>query len=90
VLENYLAAGLTADDLHQDFVGGMVFTPATPAFEDMRDGMVQFVAGTGRECLIWRGFAASGVGVGADGAVSKSGRSLSITESFALPASCTP
>lgn len=90
VLENYQAAGLTADDLQHDFVGGMNFTPATPAFEDMRDGMLQFVTGTGRECLIWRGFAASGIGVGADGALSRNGRTLTITESFALPSTCTP
>jgi hypothetical protein len=90
VLENYLAAGLTADDLHGDFVGGMNFTPATPAFEDMRDGMLQSVAGTGRECLIWRGFAASGIGVGADGQVSRSGRTVTIIESFAVPPQCAP
>jgi hypothetical protein len=90
VLENYVAAGLTADDLHGDFVGGMNFTPSTPAFEDMRDGMLQSVAaaGTGRECLIWRGFAASGIGVGADGRVSKGGKVVTITESFAVPTSC--
>jgi hypothetical protein len=90
VLENYLSAGLTADDLQHDFVDGMNFTPATPAFEDMRDGMLQSVDGSGRECLIWRGFAASGIGMGADGVVSRNGRSVSITESFALPAFCTP
>jgi extracellular elastinolytic metalloproteinase len=41
VLQNYLAAGLTVDDLYGDFVDGMNFTPSTPAFEDMRDGMLQ-------------------------------------------------
>ena len=90
VMQNYLAAGLTADDVQHDFVGGMNFTPATPAYEDMRDGMLQAVAGSGRECLIWRGFAATGIGVGADGRLSKSGRSLTIVESFALPPACTP
>ena len=87
VLTNYLAAGLTVADLQGDFVDGMNFTPATPAFEDMRDGMLQSVAGTGRECLIWRGFAASGIGVGADGRVSASG-AVTIVESFAVPTSC--
>lgn len=86
VLENYQAAGLTADDLHGDFVDGMNFTPAGPAFEDMRDGMLQSVAGTGRECLIWRGFAAAGIGVGADGRLQ--GPNVIITESFTVPASC--
>ncbi len=87
VLENYLAAGLTADDLLGDWVDGMNFTPATPAYENMRDGMLQAVAGSGRECLIWRGFAATGIGVGATGTVSRRGV-VTITESFALPASC--
>jgi len=86
VLENYQAAGLTADDLHGDFVGGMNFTPATPAFEDMRDGMLAFVTDTVRTCAIWRGFAASGIGVGADGAIK--GKRLAISESFTVPASC--
>lgn len=87
VLQNYLAAGLTYDDLHGDFVDGMNYTPAAPAFEDMRDGMLQAIAGSGRECLIWRGFAASGIGVGADGRLSKSG-ALTIVESFTLPSTC--
>jgi len=87
VLQNYQAAGLTSEDLYHDFVNGMNYTPASPAFEDMRDGMLQSAAGTGRECLIWRGFAASGIGVGADGKLSASG-ALTVIESFALPATC--
>lgn len=87
VLQNYLAAGLTVDDAYGDFVDGMNFTPATPAFEDMRDGMLQSAAGTGRECLIWRGFAASGIGVGADGRVSPSG-AVTIVQSFTVPPGC--
>jgi len=86
VLENYLAAGLTSEDLYEDFVDGMNFTPAAPAFEDMRDGMLQSAAGSGHECLIWRGFAASGIGVGADGRVV--GNGVSITQSFAVPPGC--
>jgi extracellular elastinolytic metalloproteinase len=88
VLENYLAAGLTAADLHGDFVDGMNYTPASPAFEDMRDGMLESVsvAGSGRECLIWRGFADRGIGVGATGIVR--GKRVIVTESFALPVSC--
>jgi hypothetical protein len=87
VRENYLAAGLTIDTLYSDFVDGMNYTPATPAFENMRDGMLQSTAGTGRECLIWKGFASYGIGVGAAGVLSPSG-TLTVTESFALPASC--
>jgi Zn-dependent metalloprotease len=87
VLQNYLAAGLTSDTLYHDFVDGMNYTPASPAFEDMRDGMLQSTAGTGRECLIWKGFATAGIGVGADGKLAASG-ALTIVESFALPTSC--
>lgn len=87
VRASYLAAGLTVDDLQGDWVDGMNYTPAGPAFEDMRDGMLQSVAGTGRECLIWRGFAQTGIGVGVTGTVNRRGQ-VSVTESFALPASC--
>ncbi len=87
VLQNYLAAGLTAEDVYHDFVNGMNFTPASPAYEDMRDGMLQSAAGTARTCLIWKGFAASGIGLGADGRLANSG-ALTIVESFALPTTC--
>ncbi|MDQ3335068.1 MAG: M36 family metallopeptidase [Myxococcota bacterium] len=84
VLQNYLGAGLSASDVLDDFIGGMNFTPATPAMEDMRDGMLQ-AAGADRACLIWRGFAATGIGVGADGTTSAP---VTIIESFAVPAGC--
>ena len=88
VYQNYLEAGLTVDELFHDFVDGMNYTPATPAFEDMRDGMLQSVGSTSaRGCLIWRGFAASGIGVGADGLVKPSG-AVQITASFTVPAAC--
>ena len=87
VRRNYLAAGLSIDTVFGDFVRGMNYTPATPAYENMRDGMLQAAAGTGRECLIWRAFAKRGIGVGAKGTVARSG-SLTITESFALPPTC--
>jgi hypothetical protein len=84
---SYLAAGYSLDDVYGDFVDGMNFTPAGPAFEDMRDGMLQSAAGTGRECLIWRAFAASGIGVGADGRVAPNG-SVTVVESFTVPTAC--
>ena len=87
VRQNYLAAGLTSNALYADFVNGMNYTPAAPAFEDMRDGMLQSAAGTSRVCLIWKGFAATGIGVGADGKLSPSG-ALTVVQSFALPATC--
>jgi extracellular elastinolytic metalloproteinase len=86
VFQNYLAAGLTSEDILEDWVGGHNFTPASPAFENMRDGMLQ-AAPAARACLIWEGFAYYGIGVGAVGKVSKSG-TLTITQSFAKPATC--
>ena len=86
VLQNYIGANLTAADLHGDFVDGMNYTPSAPTFEEMRDGMLESVAGTGRECLIWRGFAASGIGVGASGTVK--GKRVIVVESFTVPPGC--
>jgi extracellular elastinolytic metalloproteinase len=87
VYELYLAAGLTNDDVLATFVDGMNFTPAAPAPEDMRDGMLASAAlhAPNETCLIWQGFAEQGIGVGAHG---KQGDSFKITESFAVPAAC--
>ena len=83
VMQNYLVAGLTTDDVLDDWVGGMSFTAAAPHMEHMRDGMLA-AAPAARACLIWRGFAATGIGVGAQ-ALQK-GRRFTITESFEVPA----
>ncbi len=40
-----------------------------------------------QQCLVWRAFAKYGIGVGADGTVSRRGV-VSITESFAVPSGC--
>jgi len=79
---------LSKDLLLDYLVDGMNFTPSTPAFEDMRDGILQAVAnrGLGHECLIWRAFAAYGVGVGAQGVVTSDG--ITVTESFERPKEC--
>lgn len=87
VLDQYKAAGLGYADLLHDFVDGMNYTPATPAYEDMRDGMLQAVGSSSRACLIWKGFAGSGIGVGADGTITASG-TVKITESFTVPSTC--
>jgi extracellular elastinolytic metalloproteinase len=49
----------------------MNFTPAGPAFEDMRDGILASVGANApsHECLVWSAFAKYGVGVGAKGQV---------------------
>ena len=96
----YQAAGISKDVLLDEIVDGMNYTPASPRFEDMRDGILAAVAaaGSGHECLVWRAFARYGVGVGAQ-AKTANGIGLSgpafppvpkvqVTESFALPAQC--
>ncbi|HKA89098.1 MAG TPA: M36 family metallopeptidase [Haliangiales bacterium] len=80
---------LSKDLLLDYIVDGMNFTPSTPAFEDMRDGILQAVAnrGLGHECLIWQAFASYGVGVGASGTVSSLG-TVTIIQSFDRPPEC--
>lgn len=89
LLKNYQGAGLTASDMLDDVVDGMNFTPKGPAFEDMRDGILQSIANSthpDRECLVWTAFAHYGVGVGAKGVVH--GKKVVVTESFVLPPEC--
>jgi hypothetical protein len=63
----------------------MNFTPAKPTYNQMRDGILQEVASSSsRTCMVWRGFAARGMGVGAT-MNSKSGK---VTQSFAVPSGC--
>ena len=86
VRDNYLAAGYTIEDVLTDWVQGMNYTPSTPAYESMRDGMLQ-AAPAERDCLVWRGFAKLGIGEGARGTISRRGQ-VSISESFTVPAAC--
>ena len=75
--------GLTTGELLDYVVDGMNYTPANPKFEQMRDGILQ-AAPAGVNCLIWRGFAKYGVGVGASATFK--GTRVTIKESFAVPA----
>jgi hypothetical protein len=75
--------------LFDHYVQGMNFTPSRPAFENMRDGMLQAASGDAADrCLIWEAFAQFGVGVGAKGTVK--GPRVTITQSTVVPDSCTP
>jgi len=80
------AAGISDDQLLSYYVDGMNYTRSSPAYEDMRDGLVQATTAHGHQCLVWEAFAQFGVGVGAKGTIS--GSTVKITESFTLPASC--
>lgn len=101
----YQREGISKDVLLDEIVDGMNYTPSSPRFEDMRDGILASVAaaGSGHECLVWEAFARYGVGVGAH-AKTANGLGLSadggpavtpvpkvqVTESFAVPAQCAP
>lgn len=87
LLELWEGAGYTQDELLDYVVDGMNFTPSSPAFEDMRDGILAAVPASAQDCLVWKAFAQFGVGVGANGEQSAG---VSITESFAIPTACTP
>ena len=80
------------DVLFSYMVDGMNFTPPAPTYEQMRDGILTSVTTApddpGDECLVWSAFAQFGVGVGASGIAR--GSSAVITESFDVPAACTP
>jgi hypothetical protein len=70
-------------------VDGMNYTPSKPAYENMRDGILASVANgpTPSDCsLVWQAFAQFGVGVGAHGDLT--GQTVTITESFDVPANC--
>jgi extracellular elastinolytic metalloproteinase len=73
-------------------VDGMNYTPATPAYENMRDGILASVANgpAPSDCtVVWQAFAQFGVGVGAKGVVNAD-QTITVTPSNAVPASCTP
>lgn len=86
------AAGYTQDQLFDYVVDGMNYTPAQPAYEDMRDGILAAVPTQAQDCLVWDAFAHYGIGVGADGRVTCFFgifcTAPQITESFSKPATC--
>ncbi|MDP3156862.1 MAG: M36 family metallopeptidase [Archangium sp.] len=88
--ELFVANNVPNDTLLTLFVDGMNYTPATPAFEHMRDGMLQASSNRGGQhnCLIWKAFAQYGIGVGASGTDTSTG--VTIVESFTVPAACQP
>jgi extracellular elastinolytic metalloproteinase len=81
--------GRSVETLFRYLVQGMTQTPAGPYFEDMRDGILS-VAAPADHCLIWKAFAASGIGDGASATpVFKRGKvTFSIHESSTVPVSC--
>jgi hypothetical protein len=95
--ELWLGSRRSNDALFKVFVDGMNYTPATPAFENMRNGMLDSIAyrlvGSSAEALaqctlVWQAFAQSGIGDGARGVVTSS-TTVSITASNAARSNCT-
>ncbi|HEX6097282.1 MAG TPA: M36 family metallopeptidase [Thermoanaerobaculia bacterium] len=86
------AAGYTQDQLFDYVIDGMNYTPARPAYEDMRDGILAAVPTQAQDCLVWNAFSQFGIGQGADGRVTcYFGIFCSapvIVESFAKPSTC--
>jgi hypothetical protein len=82
------------DELFDIFVDGMNHTPSTPAFEDMRNGMLESIRLTGgtdadAKCaLVWSAFAAFEIGDGAKGTVSRRG-TVTISPSTSKRTNCT-
>jgi hypothetical protein len=84
--------GIPQDTLFNDLIGGMNFTPPGPAMEHMRDGILEQAASE-RDCMVWDAFAAFGIGVGATaqtkGGGPFGGGKVTVTESFAVPSTCS-
>jgi extracellular elastinolytic metalloproteinase len=90
----WIDKGWPTDTLFDHFVDGMNYTPSTPAYEQMRNGMLDSIAATGgtdaatRCALVWQAFAQFGIGDGASGVVSHRG-AVTITPSMATRADCS-
>ncbi len=86
---NYQAAGLPASELLHDFVQSMNLINPGPKYEDMRTGLLS-AAGTARACMVWRGFAAVGIGQGSSSTLvfSKGKYTVTTVESRTVPAGC--
>jgi hypothetical protein len=91
LLELWEASGRTQDELFDRVIGGMNFTPARPAYEDMRDGILASTTSTAEACVVWNAFAQFGIGEGADGVETCRGFfcRISVTQSFVVPSSCS-
>jgi hypothetical protein len=77
------------NDLFRYVVDGMNYTPSTPTYEQMRDGILASVSNGSMpsDCsLVWQAFAQFGVGAGAQGVVN--GSAVTITPSYTAPATC--
>jgi extracellular elastinolytic metalloproteinase len=92
--ELWLASGRSNDALITQWVDAMNFIAPGPAYEHMRNGLLDSIAtgegadATARCALVWQAFAQFGIGDGAEGRVLFNGTVL-ITESFVARSDCT-
>jgi extracellular elastinolytic metalloproteinase len=93
----WLARGWSQDILLSYLVDGLNYTIAKPAYEDMRDGILESIENlvttvdpAQARCTVWDAFAQFGVGVGASGQeICALGLCLfRATESFVRPPEC--
>ena len=89
----WIDSGRPTDTLFDHFVDGMNYTPSTPAYEQMRNGLLDSIDATGgdaaaRCALVWQAFAAFGIGDGASGVVSRRG-TVTIKPSIGIRTNCT-
>jgi hypothetical protein len=91
LLEIWEDSGRTQESLFDSVIGGMNFTPARPAYEDMRDGILAAAPTQAEDCLVWQAFAEFGIGEGANGVETCRGFTCraSVTESFVVPSVCS-
>ena len=85
--QQWLASGRTMDQLWSYVIDGMNFTPSSPAYEDMRDGILAAMPTQAEDCIVWDAFAKFGIGVNADGRQTLF--SATVTEDFSKPAMCS-
>jgi extracellular elastinolytic metalloproteinase len=77
-------------ELFRYVIDGMNYTPATPSYEQMRDGILASVRSgpQPQDCsYVWQAFAQYGVGEGAQG-VATSDTTVTITPSYTAPQTC--
>jgi hypothetical protein len=92
--ELWLASGRSNDMLFGHFVDGMNYTPSTPKFEHMRNGMLDAINATAgvdaiaRCTLVWQAFAQYGIGDGAVGTVVNS-TTVTVSPSSVARSNCT-
>jgi extracellular elastinolytic metalloproteinase len=94
--ENFESKNSNVDTLFNYLVQGMNYTSSGPAFEDMRDGILDAIDASSasnkadQACWVWDAFADFGVGVNADAKlVLKRGKvAVSVTEDLNGPPSC--